>query len=179
MAEGDVELKVKPVERDGETLVLTYEVHNRRAQALWLLDGLFDTAPSGHVTLAPDKAYVDVDGSRVVVSRMLLAVPDDVLVESPEVPAATRVEAGKTVSRRVVLALPVREALPYASRPGETLPLDAVRELRLRVGYLVDSPELTLHETTDTEGVAYRYPSYGRAVQGQQVLESGPLTLPK
>jgi hypothetical protein len=179
VAEGDVELKVKPVVREGNSLVLTYEVHNRRGQAVWLLDGLFDTAPSGHVTLAPDKAYVDIEGGRVVVSRMLLPVPDDVLVESPEVPGATRVDAGKTASRRVVLPLPVRESRPYASGPDETLALDAVKELRLRVGYLVDSPELKLHAVKDTEGAPYRSPGYGQAAQGQQVLESGPLPLPK
>ncbi|MFP2930579.1 hypothetical protein ACLESO_36355 [Pyxidicoccus sp. 3LG] len=177
MAEADVELKVEPVRREGESLVLSYEVHNRGGQALWLVDVLFDTAPSGHVTLAPDKAYVDIDGGRVVVSRMLLPVPDDVLVEAPEVPGVSRLEAGKTASRRVVLPLPLRESLPYGRTPAETLPLDGVRELRLHVAYLVDAPGLALHQATDSEGDAYRYPSYGPTVQGQKVLESGPLSL--
>lgn len=177
VAEADVELRGESAVRSGESLVLTYEVHNRGARPIWLLEGLYDRGPTGSVRLAPDSAYVDITGGQVVVSRMLMPLPPGVLVESPEVPAVTRVEAGQKVSRRVVLPLPVREALPYASGPGETLPVEGVRELRLRVGYLVDAPELQLHDAKDTAGAAYRTPGYGQAVKAQKVLEKGPVSI--
>jgi hypothetical protein len=171
VAEADVELRGERAVRSGDSLVLTYEVHNRTARAIWLLEGLFDTGPTGSVRLAPEKAYVDISGGTVGVSRMLHPTPDNMLVESPEVPAASRVDAGQKVSRRVVLPLPVTESLPYASGPGETLPLEGVRELRLRVGYLPDSPDLRLYDATDSDGAAYRTPGYGPAQQAQKVLE--------
>lgn len=172
VAEADVELRVKPVERTEAGLVLSYEVHNRGGQALWLLDRLFESGPTGSLQLAPDKAYVDLGGSTVVVSRMLHPVPDNLLVEAPEVPAVTRVEPGQTVSRRAVLAVPLRQSLPYATDSGETLPLERVRDLRLRVGYLVDAPGLELHEAQDPEGGTYKSPSYGQALKAQKVIET-------
>lgn len=179
VAEANVELRVKQVERTEAGLALTYEVHNHGEQALWLLDRLFEHGPTGSPQLAPDKAYVELlGGGRVVVSRMLHPVPDNLLVEAPEVPAVTRVEPGQTASRRVVLAVPLRQSLPYASDSAETLPLESVRELRLRVGYLVDEPGLELHEARDSEGVPYESPSYGKAVKAQKVLESAPVSLP-
>ncbi len=172
VAEADVELKVKSVERTEAGLVLTYEVHNRGGQALWLLDRLFESGPTGSLRLAPDKAYVDLRSSPVVVSRMLHPIPDDMLVEVPEVPGVTRVEPGQTVSARAVLAVPLRQSLPYIdSGSAEALPLDRVRELRLRIGYLVDEPGLELHEAQDPVGGTYKSPSYGKAYKAQTILE--------
>ncbi len=175
MAEAGVELRGESAVRSGDSLVLTYEVHNRGAKAIWLLEGLYERGPTGSVRLSKDTAYVDITGNKVVVSRMLLPTPENELVEAPEVPAVTRVDAGQKASRRVVLPLPVTESLPYASGPGETLALDAVRELRLRVGYLEDAPGLQLYDAKDTDGVAYRTPGYGPAIQAQKVLERGPV----
>lgn len=178
VAEADVELKVKPVERTAEALVLSYEVHNRGARALWLVEGLYDESPSGQRQLAPEKAYVALGGGKVVVSRMLLPLPENVLVEAPEVPAVRRVDAGQTVRRRVVLPLPLTAWSPYDSGPAETLPLDAVKELRLRVGYVPDAPELKRHAAQDSEGTAYEVPEFGQTRTAQRVLESAPLSLP-
>lgn len=175
VAGADVELSVKPVEHTEAGLVLTYEVHNHGGRAFWLLEVLFESGPTGSVRLAPDKAYVELQGSQVIVSRMLQPVPRNLLVEAPEVPAVTRVEPGQTVSRRAVVPVPLRTSLPYASGAAEELPLEGVRELRLRVGYLVDEPGLELHEAQDSEGTAYKTPSYGQAVEAQKVLDSGPL----
>ncbi|WP_426754864.1 hypothetical protein [Myxococcus sp. Y35] len=178
MAEADVELKVKPVERTAEALVLSYEVHNRGAHALWLVDGLYDEGPTGRRQLAPDKAYVELGGSHVVVARMLLPVPENMLVEAPEVPAVSRVDAGQTARRRVVLPLPLTAASPYGTEPAETLPLEAVRELRLRVGYVLDSPELRRHGAQEARGTVYETTEYGQTLKAQRVLESAPLPLP-
>lgn len=178
VAEADVELKVKPVERTAEALVLSYEVHNRGARALWLVEGLYDESPSGQRQLAPEKAYVALGGGKVVVSRMLLPLPENVLVEAPEVPAVRRVDAGQTVRRRVVLPLPLTAWSPYDSGPAETLLLDAVKELRLRVGYVPDAPELKRHAAQDSEGTAYEVPEFGQTRTAQRVLESAPLSLP-
>jgi hypothetical protein len=178
VAEADVELRVKSVERTEAGLVLTYEVHNRGGQALWLLDRLFESGPTGSLRLEPDRAYVELRGNAVVVSRMLHPVPDNMLVEVPEVPAVTRVEPRQTVSRRAVLAVPLRHWLPYDQDSTKELPLDSVRELRLRAGYLVDEPAMELHEAKDSEGNPYKSPTYGKALKAQKLLDSGPLSVP-
>jgi hypothetical protein len=153
-------------------------VHNRGGQALWLLDRLFESGPTGSLQLAPDKGYVDLRDGSVVVSRMIHPVPDNLLVEAPEVPGVTRVESGQTVSRRVVLAVPLRQSVPYAQDSAEALPLESVRELRLRVGYLEDEPGLELYEAQDPAGGTYKSPSYGKAVRTQKILHSGPISVP-
>jgi len=178
VAESNVELQVRGVEHTPDGLVLTYEVQNRGERPVWLFDRLFDTAPTGHVRLAPHKAYVSIEDGRVVVSRMLHKVPENILVEAPEVPGVTLLQGGETMEERVVLPLPLRESLPYATGKGKELPLSEVRELRLRLGYLVESPDLTLHLGKDSEGVSYKYPSYGPANVAQKVVESGSLTVP-
>jgi hypothetical protein len=178
VAEADVELRVKPVERTGAGLVLTYEVHNRSGQAVWLLDRLFESGPTGSLRLNPDKAYVELRDNAVLVSRMLLPIPDEALVEVPEVPAVTRVEPGRTVSRRAVLAVPLRQWLPYDQDSTKELSLESVRELRLRIGYLVDEPGTELNEARDSEGSPYKSPTYGKAVKTQKILHSGPLSVP-
>jgi len=178
VAEADVELRVKPVERTEAGLVLTYEVHNRGGQAVWLLDRLFESGPTGSLRLNPDKAYVELRGSEVLVSRMIYPVPDELLVEVPEVPAVSRVEPGQTVSRRAVLAVPLRQWLPYDQDSAKELPLESVSELRLRVGYLVDEPGVELNEAKDSEGTPYMLPTYGKALKVQKILHSGPLSVP-
>lgn len=178
VAEADVELKVKPVERTAESLVLSYEVHNRGARALWLVEGLYDESPSGQRQLAPEKAYVSLSGGNVAVERLLLPLPTNMFVEAPEVPAVHRVDAGQTVSRRVVLPLPLTAWSPYDTGPAETLPVDAVKALRLRVGYVPDAPELKRHAARDSQGTAYEVPEFGQTRTAQKVLESAPLPLP-
>lgn len=179
VAEADVELKVKPLERTEAALVLTYEVHNRGSQVLWLFDRLTVPGPTGAPRIDPDRAYVDLSEGRAVVSRMLLPTPANLLVESPEVPGVTRLEAGQTATGRVVLPVPLRAVLPHVSEPGQATPLEGIRELRLRIGYLVEEPGLELYEARDTEGTPYKSPGYGKALKAQKVLESGKLSLPE
>ncbi|RKH41711.1 hypothetical protein D7V93_38475 [Corallococcus llansteffanensis] len=174
MAQADVELKVESVAREADTLAVTYAVHNRTSRAVWLLDGLWDFGFGGQPTLDPHRAYVDLSGGQVVLSRMLIPVPEDLLVEAPEVPSVSRVEAGATATRRAVVPLPLRTSLPYPTGPAETRELSAVREVRLRVGYLPDAEGLKLHEGKDSHGAVTRTPEYGPAVTAQRVLDSGP-----
>ncbi|RKG80179.1 hypothetical protein [Corallococcus terminator] len=175
VAQADVELKVESVTREADTLAVTYAVHNRTSRAVLLVDGLWDVGFSGHLTLAPERAYVDLSGGRVVLSRMLLPVPEDLMVEAPEVPAVSRVEAGATANRRAVVPLPLRTALPYPTGPEETRELPEVREVFLRVGYLPDADAMTLHAGKDSQGTAVQTPEYGPVVKAQRVLDSGPL----
>ena len=177
MAQADVELKVESVAREADTLAVTYAVHNRTARAVLLVDGLMDFGASGHPTLAPERAYVDLSGDSAVLLRMLVRVPENLDVEAPEVPAVSRVEPGATASRRAVVPLPLRTSLPYPTGPELTRELAQVRELRLRVGYLPDAEGVTLHAGTDSRGQPVQTPEYGPTVTRQQVLDSGPLSL--
>ncbi|RKH38665.1 hypothetical protein [Corallococcus sicarius] len=174
VAQADVELKVESVVREADSLAVTYAVHNRTPRAVLLVDGLMDFGFSGHPTLSPERAYVDLSGGQVVLSRMVLRVPDDLMVESPEVPAVSRVEPGATANRRAVVPLPLRTSLPYPTGPEQTLEGAQVREVRLRVGYLPDADTVKLHEGKDSQGTQTRTPEYGPAVTAQRVLDSGP-----
>lgn len=178
MAQADVELKVESVTSGPEGLAVTYAVRNATSQAVLLVDGLPEWGPTGYVGLAPERAYVDLSGDAALLLRQLVPVPQDTDVEAPEVPALSRVEPGATASRRLVVPLPLRTSMPYATAGSEvTRELSAVRELRLRVGYVPEAGDLRLHGTTESAGLAYRTAEYGQVLTRQQILDSGPLPL--
>ncbi|TQF16615.1 hypothetical protein FJV41_07265 [Myxococcus llanfairpwllgwyngyllgogerychwyrndrobwllllantysiliogogogochensis] len=177
VAHAQVELKVESVTSGPEGLAVAYAVRNASSHAVLLVDGLPEWGPTGYVGLAPERAYVDLSGDGAVLLRQLVPVPENLDVEAPEVPALSRVEPGTTASRRLLVPLPLRTSMPYATGPEVTRELSAVRELRLRVGYLPAADDVRLHGATESGGTAYRTAEYGQVVTRQQVLDSGPLPL--
>ncbi|MCP3166083.1 hypothetical protein [Myxococcus qinghaiensis] len=177
VAQAEVELKVESVTSGPEGLAVAYAVRNATSQAVLLVDGLPEWGPTGYVGLAPERAYVDLSGDTALLLRQLVPVPQDTDVEAPEVPALSRVEPGATASRRLVVPLPLRTSMPYASGPEVTRELSTVRELRLRVGYVPEAADLRLHGTTESAGLTYRTAEYGQVLTRQQILDSGPLPL--
>lgn len=178
MAQAEVELKVESVTSGPEGLAVAYAVRNATSHAVLLVDGLPEWGPTGYVGIAPERAYVDFSGDDAVLLRQLVPVPEDLDVEAPELPALSRVEPGATASRRLLVPLPLRTSLPYVTSDNEvTRELSAVRELRLRVGYVPDSVHLRLHGSPESAGLTYRTAEYGQVLSSQQVLDSGPLPL--
>ncbi|MCK8501512.1 hypothetical protein [Myxococcus fulvus] len=178
VAQADVvELKVESVSSGPEGLAVSYAVHNGSPREVLLVDGLPEWGPTGYVGLAPERAYVELSGDGAVLLRALVPVPENLDVEAPEVPNVSLLAPGATVSSRLVVPLPLRTSLPYPQGPEATLELSAVRELRLRVGYLPDASEVRLHGTTEAGGRTFRTAEYGQVVTRQRLLDSGPLSL--
>jgi hypothetical protein len=50
--------------------------------------------------------------------------------------------------------------------------------VKLRIGYVPEVSELSLHETKDDQGRLCRYPGFGDAITRQRFAEVGPLPLP-
>lgn len=169
-------LRVTEVRRTPDALVVRYTLHGVGKAPIWVLDQLFSTEPSGRYHLEPARAYVEARDGVLVLSRALMPVPDDVDVESPEVPCARKLSPGETLTGELRVSLPPREDVPY--RKGGPLDLATLRSVKLRIGYVPDAPEVRFHEAKDSEGRACRSPSYGPAVTRQQVAEAGPIPLP-
>ncbi|MFP2927538.1 hypothetical protein ACLESO_20545 [Pyxidicoccus sp. 3LG] len=169
-------LRVTDVSRTQDALVVRYSLHGEGKSPVWVLDQLFRTSPAGHYHLEPERAYVEARDGVLVLSRALVKVPDDLDVESPEVPCARRLAPGETLTGEIRVPLPPREDMPY--RKGGPLDLAALRSVRVRVGYLVDAPELRFRDVKDDQGRTCRSLSYGTAVTRQQLAEAGPLPLP-
>ena len=148
---------------------------SRRAKGR-LFAASFRTSSAGHYHLEPARAYVEFRDGVLVLSRALMPVPDDLDVESPEVPCVRRLSPGETLTGELRVPLPPTEDVPY--RKGGPVDLATVRSVRLRIGYLPDAPDLRFHDAKDDKGRACRSPRYGSAVTGQQVAEAGPLPLP-
>jgi hypothetical protein len=179
VSQAPIVLQVESVEVAAGELRISYEVRNHGRQPVWLLDRIFKITPSGFPQAEPSRAYVSIQRSRVVLSKQLHAIPELLGVESPEVPGVTSLPPGGRVTGQAVIPLPLRESMPYHHGPPiPGLPLSEAQEVRLRVSYLPDQPNLELHDGRDTQGQAFRYPTYAQAVKGQVLLDSGPLTVP-
>jgi hypothetical protein len=172
-------MKVESVEVAARQMRISYEVRNHGHQPIWLLDQIFKVTPSGFPQAEPSRAYVSIQKGRVVLSKQLHPIPELLAVESPEVPGVTPLPPGGRLTGQAVIPLPLRESMPYHYGPSASeLPLSEAQEVRLRVGYLPDQPNLELHDGRDTQGQAFRYPSYAQAVKDQVLLDSGPLSVP-
>jgi hypothetical protein len=169
-------LRITEVRRTQDALVVRYSLHGEGKAPVWVLDQLFRTSRAGYPHLEPERAYVEGRDGVLLLSRALLAVPEDKEVEAPEVPCARRLSPGETLTGEIRVPLPPREDLPYAQ--PRSLDLAALRSVTLRIGYVEDVPELRFREGKDDEGRACRSPSYGPAITRQRLAEVGPLPLP-
>jgi len=177
VGEARVSLHLTEVRRGPDALEVRYSLSHEGGPPVWVLDQLFRTNPVGDFHLEPARAYVEVEGTTLVISRALRPVPDDVDVEAPEVPCARELAAGERLSGEVRVPLPLHEDLPY--RKTRPLALAPLRSVRLRIGYLVGSSELRFHEAMDDKGRLCRAPGYSVGVRGQRFLEAGPRSLPR
>jgi hypothetical protein len=169
-------LRVTELRFTQDALTVRYSLRGEDKAPVWVVDELFTTSPAGYIHLEPERAYVEAQGSVLVLTRALLPVPDDLDVESPEVPCVRRLSPGESLTGEIRVPLPPREEQPY--RDARALDLATLRSVKLRIGYLPDSPELELHEMKDDVGRPCRYPSFGPAITRQRFADVGPLPLP-
>ncbi|SET53913.1 hypothetical protein [Stigmatella erecta] len=169
-------LRIAGVSRTQNALVVRYSLHGEGKAPVWVLDQLFRSSPAGHYHLEPERAYVEARDGVLILSRALRKVPDDVDVESPEVPCVRRLAPAETLTGEIRVPLPLQEDLPY--HKGGPLDVAALTSVRVRVGYLVDAPDLRFREAKDDQGRVCRSPRYATAVTRQQFAEVGQLPLP-
>ncbi len=130
----DAELRGAEV-RDG-TLYLDYAVDNRSPYRALLANRLFRRVPEGF-RVDRNVAYTELaPGPVLLVSKRFVDVPDDIDVETPELPFLTSVPAGGHFEETVELQLPIGPRHPYAPQPEG--PRHEVGAVAFALGYLLE-----------------------------------------
>lgn len=154
MERAAVEVKVSRAVAREDQLIVEYRVENASGEPVWIVG-----APVG----MEDGAYVELDGGRATLLRIVHRVPEDLEVEAPVLPSVTRLAPGAARDERIVLPLPLEERNPYA-RSGRTAARPAA--VQLRIGWL--PAEAGVREPVD--GVIR--PKYADAMRLQRVAEA-------
>lgn len=160
----------------GESLSLSYKFDNHSGAPVYLLNRLMDIDAMGNSSLNPNRVYIFPEGDdTLVLAKMLLKVPANLMVESPEIPGVTKIQNGQSFSENLTLPLPLRCDYPY---PGKSYP-DKTRMfkiLKFQLGIMPDSKELRLYPSQCGEHEV-QLPEYGQALQGQRISSSQDFNL--
>lgn len=134
-------------------LVLRYEVENRSARDVYLLDRI--DRGDGPYTGSPDVIYVhlDRDARTVWLNKRIAPIPKGRHPTVPIAPFPSPLRAGATVREVVRVPLPVRELREYWSRPpGHELRPTEYREVYFSLQYYWRTEGMT-EEVIDFDGV--------------------------
>lgn len=163
----------------GGTLELTYEVRNESPHRMFLINRLLRRTPDG-LRIDPDLVYARVrPGPLLELSKQLIAIPEELDVEVPEVPCLTPVEAGGEFAETVRVPVPVNAHDPYLPQPsGDTIA--TVERAAWTLGYVIEQAPLPASEQElATGGRAWRM-NYGDLVgpQRTQTVEADDVAVP-
>jgi hypothetical protein len=171
-----VQLEVSLVSASVGAVAIRYRARNNWNRDVYLFNRLFETAPDGKRTLDPNRVYVQVEGSILKLSKQLFDVPEDVEVESPEVPYLTRVAPGQAYEEEIRLALPVRESYPYSSSRAARAPGEKrfCEQLVFTLGYF-SAREARWVRPATLDGQEVLATDYGFAIQSRESVGALPL----
>jgi hypothetical protein len=145
-----------------DTLQLEYRVTNSLSVPIFLFDILHREFDGSVYPLDPG-AYVEISGHDVVVSRKLFPVPDNMLVEQPNIPFSTRLLPGQVSGGLVKLRTPLKSDDPYRENAaGEGAVVG--RRLFFEIGYFEGAP--------GTEGTGRAFPTSDGNRHGFEVFDA-------
>ena len=117
-------------------LQIKYQLRNRSNLRVLAFTYLYKEKPSGQRAVDPTLAFVKVDQEgHLQVDKVVPEVPEDIDVEFPIVPYAQLLEPGAESSGVVILALPIKQNIPYAYTSLPALPQET-KTAQLRIGYI-------------------------------------------
>jgi hypothetical protein len=147
-----------------------------RAKNVWtrdiyLFNRLCSDEPSDERRIDPARVSVFVEGETLRLSKQLFDVPDEVDVESPEVPFVSRLAPDAVLEEEIALALPARERHPYrrssSSASASTGQKRICERLVFTLGYFVAKDSRWVREVT-VGGEKALATDYGFAIQTNQ-----------
>lgn len=119
----------------GKRLKVDYSIINRAGVPIFVFDRFWDRRRK---TLDVDQSSIDIVGSKAVIRRALLPMPDNVLVEHPDAALGREVAPGETATGSFQVSLPLEQSDPYGINEGERRPTD-IDSLQLAIGWCPSS----------------------------------------
>lgn len=160
---------------DGRLLYLTYQATNTSGRTLYLFDvlhGEFD----GSVFPLVDACYATIEQGQLVLSRQIIPVPDDMLVDVENIPFVTAMQPGSSIEKTVRQSKPVFPWTPYTDHDNIPEP-KGVQQMTVwfRLGYFVSAPgtgNLVESALTD-QGTRAAFNPF--PYESQKLIMTGPL----
>jgi hypothetical protein len=160
---------------DDRLLNLTYQVQNTSDRTMYLFDvlhGEFD----GSVFPLVDACYATIEQGQLVLSRQIVPVPDDVLVDVENIPFVTAMRPGASIEKTVKQPKPVFPWTPYTDHDNIPEPKGVLQmNVWFRLGYFLAAPgtsELVEAVPTD-DGTRPAFNPF--PYESQRLLMTGPL----
>lgn len=149
------ESTVKPIsltakaEKNGDKLVIEYEIQNHTEQILYVWDRMIGYNPSGQI-IDQESAYIFWEEPKTLrIVRANLPLPFDRDVARKEIPFVRGIPAKATVSGKIVCALPTPEYSPfYPKITEENSKKEKASVIRLLIGWSPFREGMTLREQT-------------------------------
>lgn len=156
-------------------LILTYEVENRAARDVYLLNRLYTLTPRFTFNRNLVYIYFMPETSTIWLNKKLPSIPLDRSLLTPFAPYVTPVRAGERFAERVEIPMPLEERKPYEPWPLPAAPAQAqtYRHLYFTVGYYWSVKGIR-EETRDIGGAKALIP----LVPAGRRLECGELSGP-
>ncbi len=161
-----VTLTTEVIRQDDE-LVFEYQVVNGRSESIFLLNRLYKWTDSG-MEIDPNLMFTELIDNGLRLSKAFIPVPDDVLVEMPDVPYLSEVPAKETYSEQITLPLPLSPWHPYDKVP-ETDTIHTFDGAELAIGWL-NSGEFTLRQGILPDGQSIKAVNHREAETAQRLL---------
>ncbi|WP_345058734.1 hypothetical protein [Hymenobacter glaciei] len=171
-------LEVTALLNSPASVKLHYRVRNNTDQILFLFNRFWTSInANGEYQVQPNMVNVQASSARVVVSKAVVAVPEDMEVEKHYTPCLSRLGPHDTYEETLEIPVPLVPFTWYQAPwniPAAGTEQLALRPLYFELGYLVVSPE---REAIITQVATSQEPAYFWATEpeDQLLVGAGPL----
>lgn len=169
----NVTLEAKLEANLNDSVVISYVVHNLRANKIYVFNLLYHTDVQGNRSLDPELAYViPQPNHNIIVGKFLIPIPDEMAVESADMPYLDPVEAGQALAGKISLRLPLHPFHPYHAVTEADLD-PAASKLVVQIGFIDAAraaPREALIEPAKGVGAGHLQCDYGLGLKYQETL---------
>ena len=157
--------------KDGASVRVRYTIVNSMPDSIYIFNMLYDEFIDGVYNIDVNRCNVIVEGEYVVISKKMVGVPKNMLVEIVNVPCVTEVRAREDFSEEIVLDTPLAQWTPYSKLNKNTIKKLPVL---FEVGYLVwkEGTNQLIREVPVASGKGLQFRPF--SVSSQSTIISGP-----
>ncbi len=174
--EDKCKLVVNIVQSDSLTLKITYRFHNQSVLNAYLFNRTYNMINEQDVYVTNKNfVYIEQRKRRVLISKKIIAVPEDMDVEQPEIPCVTLINPKQTFGESLLLSLPLKVSTPYLEESElHNKPME--KEVWFEIGFFISTPEgdKLAKKVRTSEGPALLF--YPFPVESQRIITVGPLS---
>lgn len=154
-------------DRKAENLFIDYRVTNRLSKSIYLLNRIFQWTEKG-LEIDPNFIYTELIDGKLRLTKAFIPVPDDVLVEIPDVPYLSPVKGGAEFRENLHLKLPLEPFHPYY-KVNRSNTVHSFDKAELAIGWLVEG-SFDLREGSTPDGEQILAVHHNQAARSQQLL---------